>query len=61
MARGDLDTVKRHVAALEKLDPEIAKYYCTVALKTVPMSLAAGGMSAARAEEIRAFLEKASR
>ena len=59
IARGDLDTVKRHVAALEKLDPEIAKYYCTVALKTVPMSLAAGGMTAARAEEIRTFLESA--
>jgi predicted short-subunit dehydrogenase-like oxidoreductase (DUF2520 family) len=60
IARGDLDTVKRHVEALRRLDPEIAKLYCTLALKTVPLSLAAGGMSAARAEEIRTFLEKAA-
>jgi predicted short-subunit dehydrogenase-like oxidoreductase (DUF2520 family) len=57
IARGDLETVKRHVHALERLDAGIAQLYCTLALKTVPLSLAAGGMSAARAEEIRAFLQ----
>jgi predicted short-subunit dehydrogenase-like oxidoreductase (DUF2520 family) len=60
IARGDLETVKRHVQALERLDPEIARFYCTMALKTVPLSLAAGGMSTARAEEIRTFLEAKS-
>jgi predicted short-subunit dehydrogenase-like oxidoreductase (DUF2520 family) len=59
IARGDLETVKRHVQALQRLDPETARLYCELALKTVPLSLAAGGMSAARAEEIRAFLESA--
>ena len=59
IARGDLETVKRHVEALERLDPKLREIYCQMALKTVPMSLAAGGMSAARAEEIRAFLENA--
>jgi predicted short-subunit dehydrogenase-like oxidoreductase (DUF2520 family) len=59
IARGDLETVKRHVVALERLDPKLREIYCQMALKTVPMSLAAGGMSAARAEEIRAFLENA--
>ena len=57
IARGDLDTVKRHVEALGQLDPKLREIYCVMALKTVPLSLAAGGMSAARAEEIRAFLE----
>jgi predicted short-subunit dehydrogenase-like oxidoreductase (DUF2520 family) len=61
IARGDLDTVKRHVAALKKLDPALARDYCLMALKTVPLSLAAGGMSEARAAEIRAFLEASSR
>jgi predicted short-subunit dehydrogenase-like oxidoreductase (DUF2520 family) len=61
IARGDLDTVRRHVAALQSLDAGIAKLYCEMALKTVPLSLAAGGMSAARAEEIRDFLEKGVR
>lgn len=58
IARGDLDTVKRHVEALGRLDPKLAEIYRVMALKTVPLSLAAGGMSAARAEEIRAFLER---
>lgn len=61
IARGDLDTVKRHVAALKQLDAALARDYCFQALKTIPMSLAAGGMSAARAEEIRAFLEASCR
>ena len=61
IARGDLDTVKRHVAALGTLDAALARDYCLMALKTVPLSLAAGGMSAARAEEIRAFLEASCR
>ena len=58
IARGDIDTVRRHVDALRRLDPEIAKLYCELALRTVPMSLTAGGMSGLRAEEIRTFLEK---
>jgi len=61
IARGDLDTVKRHVAALQALDARLARDYCRAALKTVPLSLAAGGMSQARADEIRAFLEASSR
>ena len=61
IARGDLDTVKRHVAALQRLDAQLARDYCAQALKTIPMSLAAGGMTAARAEEIRAFLEASCR
>jgi predicted short-subunit dehydrogenase-like oxidoreductase (DUF2520 family) len=61
IARGDLHTVKRHVEALERLDPKLREFYCVMALKTVPLSLAAGGMSAARAEEIRSFLEKGVR
>ena len=61
IARGDLDTVKRHVEALERLDPKLRVFYCVMALKTVPLSLAAGGMSAARAEELRKFLETSAR
>ena len=58
IARGDLDTVKRHVEALGRLDPKLRDIYRAMALKTVPMSLAAGGMNAARAEEIKSYLEK---
>lgn len=60
IARGDIETVKRHVAALEALDPRYAEMYCTLALKTVPLALAAGGMTRARAEDIRALLASRS-
>jgi predicted short-subunit dehydrogenase-like oxidoreductase (DUF2520 family) len=56
IARGDLDTVKRHVAALQKLGPEVKDLYCTLALRTIPLALKAGGMDTARAEEIRKVL-----
>jgi predicted short-subunit dehydrogenase-like oxidoreductase (DUF2520 family) len=56
IARGDIATVRRHVEALERLDPKLAQHYCRMALKTVPMSLEAGGMDAARAAEFRALL-----
>jgi predicted short-subunit dehydrogenase-like oxidoreductase (DUF2520 family) len=61
IARGDLETVERHVAALMELDPALARSYCFLALRTIPLSLAAGGMSEARAAQIRAFLEASSR
>ena len=58
IARGDIATVRRHVEALEKLDPKLREHYCRMALKTVPMSVEAGGMSEARAAEIRALLSR---
>ena len=57
IARGDLSTVKRHVEALAKLHPEFSERYCRMALRTVPLALAAGGIDAARAEELVAFLK----
>lgn len=56
ISRGDLQTVKRHVAALGRLDPKLRELYCAIALHTVPLALAAGGVDAARAEEIRKVL-----
>jgi len=53
VARGDLETIKRHVAALEALDAELARSYCAMALKTVPLAV---GVSEARREELRVFL-----
>ena len=58
IARGDIDTVRRHLEALDRLDPKAGELYRTLALRTVPMSLAAGGMTRERAEEIRQLLEK---
>lgn len=59
IARGDLATVQRHVEALGRLDPKLRELYCTLALRSLPLALAAGGIDAARAAQIRAALSAA--
>ena len=61
VARGDVETLKRHVDALSALDPAMCDSYCRLALKTVPLALAAGKLEPARAEAIRAILERGVR
>ena len=56
IARGDIDTVRRHLAALKSFGPDVEGLYRTLALRTVPLALAARGMDARRAEEIRRLL-----
>jgi len=58
IARGDLHTVKRHVASLQALDPALARFYCVMALKSVPL---AAGVGEARRDEMAAFLEGLTR
>ena len=57
IARGDADTVRRHIAALDALDPKHGDLYRTLALRTVPLALAAGGITRERAEELRRLLD----
>ena len=61
IARGDIETVKRHLAALDALDPRFAEIYRALALKTVPLAVAAGGASPERGEEIRTLLSRSSK
>lgn len=49
--------LRRHVEALGRLDPKLRELYCTLALRTVPLALGAGGIDAGRAEEIRKVLQ----
>jgi predicted short-subunit dehydrogenase-like oxidoreductase (DUF2520 family) len=56
IARGDVDNVRRHLAALERLEPRFRKLYCTLALRSLPIVLEAGRITPERAEELRALL-----
>jgi predicted short-subunit dehydrogenase-like oxidoreductase (DUF2520 family) len=56
VALGDIETVRRHVEALGRLDPQLRELYCRLAQRTVPLALAAGGIDEARAAELRALL-----
>jgi predicted short-subunit dehydrogenase-like oxidoreductase (DUF2520 family) len=58
IARGDLGTVKKHLRALDKVDPGLARVYSELARQTVPISLRKGGIGERKADEIRCFLER---
>jgi len=56
IARGDLDNIRRHLAALERLAPSSRELYCTLALRSLPLALGAGRITRERAEELRHLL-----
>lgn len=56
IARGDLENVKRHLAALERLEPRSRELYCTLALRSVSLALDAGRITRERADELRRVL-----
>lgn len=57
VARGDVGTVRTHLAALDRFNPEAGALYRALAARTIPLGLARGSLSAEAAERIRAALE----
>jgi predicted short-subunit dehydrogenase-like oxidoreductase (DUF2520 family) len=57
IARGDVKTIQRHLAALEKYAPDILPLYKELGLHTIPIGIAKGTLSEDKAEELRALLE----
>ena len=53
VARGDVGTVKRHLAALEQFSPEAASLYRTMTLRTIPLAIERGTLPVDAAERIR--------
>jgi predicted short-subunit dehydrogenase-like oxidoreductase (DUF2520 family) len=56
VARGDVGTVKRHVAAIRSLSPAMATLYRHLTLRTIPLGIARGTLPPERAAEIRAIV-----
>jgi len=56
IARGDLQNIKRHLAALGELEPRARELYCTLALRSIPLVLQAGRITPERAQDLRAVL-----
>ena len=61
VARGDVQTVARHLDALAALDPSLRDFYCRLALRSIPLALAAGKLEPGRAGELRAQLTQGIR
>ena len=57
IARGDVKTIQRHLAALAKCAPDILPLYKELGLQTIPIGIAKGTLSESKAEELRSLLQ----
>lgn len=56
VTRGDIGTIRKHLAALSELGPEVVGLYREMTLRSLPLALERGTLSEERAEELRALL-----
>jgi len=57
VARGDIDTIQRHLNALQARDHSLLTVYRELGLQTVPIALAKGKIDDDKAQEIKALLQ----
>lgn len=56
VARGDLGTMKRHLEAMDSMNPEAGKLYRALAVRNIPLGLQRGSLTPERAESMHALL-----
>lgn len=61
VARGDLGTLRKHLAALDSMDPAAGALYRELGLRNVPLGLKRGTLTSERAREIELLLRPAPR
>ena len=57
IARGDIETIKKHLDALQKAAPALLSAYQELGRQTIPIALAKGKINQHRAEELQAILK----
>lgn len=57
IARGDLNTIRRHLDALEKKAPSIVGLYKALGMETIPIALAKGTIDQTVADKLRDLLK----
>lgn len=58
IARGDTGTIKKHIKALEASTPQLLSTYKELGLQTIPIAIAKGRLTAAKAKEIEKLFGK---
>ncbi len=58
IARGDVGTVRKHIAALETSEPTMVPLYKSLGLATIPIALAKGTLSSEKAVELQSVLSE---
>ncbi len=59
IARGDVGTIERHLAALREVAPDVLPVYKELARRTIPIARAKGGLSDEAASRLSAILHSA--
>ena len=57
VARGDVASVEKHLAALAALGPEMLGFYRALCSSTVPLALKSGAIDAATAQHLTLVLQ----
>ena len=57
IARGDIETIKKHLDALQKVAPALLSTYQELGRQTIPVALAKGRINQHQAEELQAILK----
>ena len=57
IARGDLNTIRKHLDVLGKKAPSIISLYKTLGMETIPIALAKGTLDESTAEKLREMLK----
>ncbi|HEY7386720.1 MAG TPA: DUF2520 domain-containing protein [Beijerinckiaceae bacterium] len=55
-SRGDVGTLRKHLADLGAVGPDALRLYCELGLRSIPLGLERGGLTADRAAEMEALL-----
>ncbi len=58
IARGDIETIKKHLDALQKVAPALLSTYQELGRQTIPVALAKGTINQHQAEELQAILKQ---
>jgi predicted short-subunit dehydrogenase-like oxidoreductase (DUF2520 family) len=58
IARGDIETVQKHLDALERVAPALLAIYQELGLQTIPIALAKGRINQQQADELQTVLRK---
>jgi predicted short-subunit dehydrogenase-like oxidoreductase (DUF2520 family) len=57
ISRGDIETIEKHISAIEEANPNTLEIYRLLALQTVPIAVAKGSIDAATAAKLNELLE----
>ena len=58
IARGDVGTIEKHLAALQEKQPDMVPLYKALGLETIPIGIAKGTLSEEKAAELRELMSK---